>query len=164
MTSLLAKRAAYTSFAALSIWGLYQGTSSLAPSKSKTMLLPFRATFAVPLACDSCISEVSKALSTLPGQQVNHQHPPLIVLLYANPQTRRSFNGIFSRFPACYHYWHSATFRHNQQHSIHRSAGRSAGLRRSEWCSSKRCSFFVFIPPRLLELMGQSTPGRRRCS
>ncbi len=46
-------------------FGLY---NQLAPSKPKIMLPSYKATFSVPLACDSCISDVSAVLSTIPGE------------------------------------------------------------------------------------------------
>lgn len=79
MSPLITKRATYlfTSFATLSTLGfIYKLTSS----KSKTMLPPYKATFSVPLACDSCISDISAALSTVPGNRIylRHHHPPTI--------------------------------------------------------------------------------------
>lgn len=46
------------------------------------MLLPFKATFAVPLTCDSCINEISTALSTVPGQYINFPLPFLYNVAY----------------------------------------------------------------------------------
>lgn len=75
MSPLLAKRITYSSVAALSALGIwyYQQTSS----KSKTMLPPYKATYSVPLTCDSCVDDISAALSKLSGKLTD----PLIMII-----------------------------------------------------------------------------------
>ena len=74
MSPLLAKRVTYSSVAALSALGIwyYQRTSS----KSETMLPLYKATFSVPLTCDSCVDDISAALSKLSGKRIVTFAPP----------------------------------------------------------------------------------------
>ncbi|MCJ1464177.1 copper chaperone [Pseudocyphellaria aurata] len=74
MSTILGKRVVYTSIACISASVLYHKIS--APSATSTsavaiqsMLPIYQSTFSVPLSCDSCVNDISAALSGLPGIQ-----------------------------------------------------------------------------------------------
>lgn len=111
MSPLLSKRVTYSSVAAFSVLGIwyYQQASS----KSKTMLPLYKATFSVPLTCESCIDDVSTALSKLSGKRIDfpHHHPRIV--LDTHPRTRYSVDRDFPLFPTRNHHRHSSAFSHN---------------------------------------------------
>lgn len=65
MSNLLLKRSVYTSVACLSTGSLYYALST----KTENMLPAYQATFSVPMHCNACIKDISRALSKLPGIQ-----------------------------------------------------------------------------------------------
>ena len=71
MSVLLLKRATYaTSIASISTAIIYHQLSpkTSTPETAGGMILPtYQATFSVPLSCGSCVSDISTALSALPG-------------------------------------------------------------------------------------------------
>ena len=67
MSSLLLKRAVYTSLAGASIAAIYYQTRKYNTSFKGKMLPPYEANFQVPMHCDACIKDISGALSKIPG-------------------------------------------------------------------------------------------------
>lgn len=66
MSNLLLKRSIYTSVACLSTGTtLYCALST----KTENMLPAYQATFSVPMHCNACTQDISRALSKLPGVQ-----------------------------------------------------------------------------------------------
>ena len=69
MSTLLIKRATYASIASLSTAAFYYAYTK--PKNPQTdnagMLQSYQATYCVPLSCESCVNDISTALSTLPG-------------------------------------------------------------------------------------------------
>lgn len=71
MSTLFGRRVVYTSIACISASALYYRIS--APSAASTlivqkMLPTYQATFSVPLSCNSCVNDITTALSGLPGK------------------------------------------------------------------------------------------------
>ena len=69
MSNLLLRRSIYASVACLSTGALYYTLSSSPFAKREKMLPAYQATFSVPMHCDACIKDISRALSKLPGIQ-----------------------------------------------------------------------------------------------
>lgn len=138
MSPLLAKRLTYSSVAALSALGIwyYQQASA----KSKMMLPLYKATFSVPLTCDSCVEDVSAALSKISGKRIHPlsppSHHPIRIELDTDLRIRCSVNGVFPLFSTRYHHRHSSAFCYHKQYSVHRSPRHPAGLRCFEWYDS----------------------------
>lgn len=71
MSPIVGRRVVYTSIACISASALYYKITT--PSATSTlpvqkMLPTYQATFSVPLSCDSCVNDISTALSGLPGK------------------------------------------------------------------------------------------------
>ena len=70
MSSTLVKKGLYTTAACLTTASaLYYTTSQRRNSQSPKMLPAYEANFSVPITCEGCTDDISKALSKLPGVQ-----------------------------------------------------------------------------------------------